>query len=94
MPLTLDLSWLLSGLLGVINVILVAIISNLHSRMTALEKEMHEIKLNYINRFDDARGHRNQMEKQILEALGGLQLENEKSHAAMAAEFTKQLTKR
>jgi len=44
-------------------------LKNLNKRVTDIEKDMSEMKLNYIARFDDAKNHRYEMQSHIVETL-------------------------
>ena len=44
-------------------------LKNLNKRVTDIEKDMSEMRLNYITRFDDAKDHRHEMQSNIVETL-------------------------
>lgn len=75
-----EVSWMVSGLLGVINGLLFYQLKKFGDRLDYLEKEVVAVKLNYINRFELATADRVSMKADLLKAINDVIISNEKTH--------------
>jgi len=75
-----EVSWMVSGLLGVINGLLFYQLKKFGDRLDYLEKEVVAVKLNYINRFELATADRVSMNADLLKAINDVIISNEKTH--------------
>ena len=78
-----DTSWMLSGMLAIINGLLFFVLKRFNDRLDDMEEEVQNLKLNYISRFESATADRVALKETLLRAITDMKLENERSHNAI-----------